>query len=119
MKKLTALLLTVLAIAASAEVVQGYAYPTPWEFGDAPLTLRADLSVDEAVTFTLLDQSGNEVLTLSGEYQGEETVDGETVYRYEASWDGLNAAGRAVVAGSYLCVVEGGGGAVFRLIVTR
>ncbi|MCD4733034.1 hypothetical protein K8R78_02220 [bacterium] len=119
MKKLPFILLTFLVLAVSAEVVQGYAYPTPWEFGDTPLTLRADLTSVEAVTFTLLDQSGNEVLTLSGEYQGEETVDGETVYRYEAQWDGLNAAGRAVVAGSYLCVVEGGGGAVFRLIVTR
>lgn len=119
MKKLLTLLLVILALSASAEVVQGYAYPTPWEFGGEPLTLRADLSSADIVTFTLFDQGGHEVLTLSGEYQGEETVDGETVYRYEARWDGLNAAGRVVVAGSYLCVIEGGSGAVFRLIVTR
>jgi hypothetical protein len=122
MRHTITVLLAVLLTAASANVSppEVYAYPVPWAPADGPLTLHYEADNDEPPDFVIVDTLGEEVIRLTGERVSPGGAVGFDEYRvivtYEATWDGCNAGGRPVNAGTYLCFVRG---RIFRFIVVR
>jgi hypothetical protein len=98
----------------------GYAYPVPWAPADGPLTLHYESGGSSSPpTFVIVDTLGEEVVRLTGErvYTGAVgSGDYDALAVFEVAWDGCNAGGRPVKAGTYLCYVQGH---IFRFIVVR
>ncbi|MCX7022537.1 MAG: hypothetical protein NTW26_09760 [bacterium] len=114
----------ILFAAASANVspAEAYAYPVPWVPAEGPLTLHYESGWNSSPpTFIVVDTLGEEVIRLVGARvsggRAEGVYDGyPEMVVFEAEWDGCNAGGRPVNAGTYLCFVRG---SIFRFIVVR
>lgn len=120
----TTVLIAVLSAAASANISppEAYAYPVPWAPADGPLTLHyASEGGSTTPVFVIVDTLGEEVIRLVGARvsggRAEGFYDGyPEMVVFEAEWDGCNADGRPVNAGTYLCYVRY---SIFRFIVVR
>ncbi len=101
-------------------LVYSYAYPVPWTPADGPLTLHYESGNEKPPTFIIVDTLGEEVIRLTGERVNTGGVVGfdeyDVLVTFEATWDGCNAGGRPVNAGTYLCFVRA---SIFRFIVAR
>jgi hypothetical protein len=109
------------AAAANVSPPETYAYPVPWAPADGLLTLHYESGNETPPTFVIVDTLGEEVIRLVGARVGGRRAEGvfdgyDEAFVYEASWDGCNAGGRPVNAGTYLCFVRY---STFRFIVVR
>ncbi|HUT99222.1 MAG TPA: hypothetical protein VM054_09125 [bacterium] len=120
---LTALVLLapVGAYANIGTLVYCYAYPVPWSPAEGPLTLHYESGGSSPPTFIVVDTLGEEVISLVGARVNGGRSEGvfgdyDDVAVFEANWDGCNASGHPVNAGTYLCFVRS---RIFRFIVVR